>query len=152
MLKGVYLKRESAKTVFEQLAGYYKSLKKCNEDRIYGFAVCTLKDVPFGPEHSCNIPVVIMFHPNMYMYVYVCDGHDGRKVKIKLSPCGIIHFGDDEIVASGPMFRDNWLAEADENGNLITKMSLLQIASYILSDESEYKLKDDIKQRLIRIC
>lgn len=150
MLKGVYKKRDSAKTVFEQLAGYYESLKKCDEMRKYGFNVCTLKDVPFGPEHSCNIPVAIMFHPNMYMYVYVCDGHDdtGKVVKIIPSPCGIIHFGD-EIVAAGPMFRDNWLAEADENGGgLMTKMSLSQIASYILSDEAEYKLKDDIKEKI----
>ena len=76
MLKGVYEKRESGKTVLEQLVVYYKTLKKCDEMRKYGFNVCTLKDVPFGPEHSCNIPVAIMFHPNMYMYVYVCDGHD----------------------------------------------------------------------------
>ncbi len=145
MLKGVYKKRDSAKTVFEQLAGYYESLKKCDEMRTYGFDVFTLEDVPFGPEHSCNIPVFIMGHPNMYMYVYVCDGHNGRNVKIKFSPCGIIHFGD-EIVAAGPMFRDNWLAEADEYGNLKTKMSLSQVAAYILSDETKYEISTDVKK------
>lgn len=133
MLNGVYKNRESARTVKEQIEDWRNATISYEG---YGFNVVTLEDVPFGEEHSCDFPVLLMRHPNNYLYIYPLDGNeDHGEVRIKTEPCGIVKF--DPFVVTGPMFKDDWLA-TEKKGFLETKVSLKQMATYMMAGNTRY--------------
>ena len=136
MLKGVYAKT-SEMTIEEQVKKLFGLL---DGFKGYGMKVLTLKNVSLG-ESACNIPVLVVRHPKDYLYIYRCDGHNCGKVDLQTTPSGIIK-RDESYKVAGPMFKENWIAEPEEDGFTDVNLSLGAFASYILEGETKYSLKN----------
>lgn len=137
MLKGVYAKT-SEMTIEEQIKELFGLLDGFEG---YGMNVLTLKNVTFGESGACNIPVLVVRHPNDYLYIYRCDGHNCGNVDLQTKPSGIIK-RDKPYKVAGPMFRENWIAEPVKKGFTDVNLSLGAFASYILEGETKYSLKN----------
>ena len=143
MLKGIYKQEKGSNPIEKQIGTFRKEIIKCGK---FAINTTTLKNIPIGNEHSCDFPVLLVCHSGNFLYIYPYDGHNGKQVympKVPV-PCGIVKFNpqeEEKTIFAGPMFKENWLAEQEQDGFTDLKMSLRQTASYLLMGETQYKLK-----------